>query len=532
MNGLDGLMGLWGGWSLFGLGLVLWTGFMLLLQSPRRSERRESLAILGSDAGPAGARGFAFVREPSFSPEPSGEPGFAPARFELTRDDAPVERVLPKSRSEMALSFAAVVKKAAPAVVNVYSRKIVERSPIFDDPVFRRFFGEEGGGGPRDRVQNALGSGVIVRADGIIVTNRHVVADADELIVALADRREFEAKVMLADERTDLAVLKIDAKGKSLPMLDFRDSDEPEVGDLVLAIGNPFGVGQTVTSGIISALARTQVGITDFQFFIQTDAAINPGNSGGALVTLDGKLIGINTAIYSRSGGSVGIGFAIPANMVKHIVDTALDGGTLVRPWLGLTGQAVTAEAAQSLGLERPAGIVVSEVFPGGPADNAGLRPGDVIVSIDGFEVHDPQGLRYRVATQPLGKTIKVSYLRGGRERMAEVKLSKAPEDPPRAIQGLNGKHPLSGTTVGNLSPAFAEELGFDSWLKGVIVLDVAAGTPASRIRIRPGDVIVGINDRKIDTIETLKMALQAPVQTWQLTVRRGSQVFTISVGG
>jgi len=524
VNGLGGLEGLWGGWSLFGLGLALWTSFMLI-RSPRRAERRESLPAVSLNARSA------FSREPGFVREPGFEPGLAPASFQPARDEPPLERVTPKSRSEMALSFSAVVKKVAPAVVNVYSRKIVERSPIFDDPVFRRFFGDEQGGTSRDRVQNALGSGVIVRADGIIVTNRHVVADADELIVALADRREFEAKVILADERTDLAVLKIDGKGKSLPVLAFRDSDEPEVGDLVLALGNPFGVGQTVTSGIISALARTQVGITDFQFFIQTDAAINPGNSGGALVTLDGKLIGINTAIYSRTGGSVGIGFAIPANMVKLVVDSALDGGSLVRPWLGLTGQAVTAETAQSLGLERPAGVVVSEVFPGGPADGAGLKPGDVIISIDGFEIHDPQGLRYRVATQPLGKKIKVSYLRGGQARTAEVKLSTPPEDPPRAIQGLNGKHPLSGTTVANLSPAFAEELGFDTWLKGVIVLDVAAGTPASRIRIRPGDIIAGVNGRDIATIDALKTALQAPTEAWQLTIRRGNQVFTISVG-
>jgi Do/DeqQ family serine protease len=517
MDMVNNAVDLWTGFGLLGLGVLIWLAFMKLVRPV--PAWRESVQL----------------RPPRFAPALADAPAMMPASFTPVRDTVPgpsVERVPPKSRKEMELSFAEVVKKAAPAVVNVYSRKIVsERSPIFDDPVFRKFFGDEHGGVPRERVQNALGSGVIVRADGIIVTNRHVVADADELIVALADRREFEAKVILADDRTDLAVLKIDAKGKKLPVLEFRDSDEPEVGDLVLAIGNPFGVGQTVTSGIISALARTQVGITDFQFFIQTDAPINPGNSGGALVTLDGKLIGINTAIYSRSGGSVGIGFAIPSNMVRLVVESALDGGSLVRPWLGLTGEAVTAEAAHALGLERPMGVVVSDVFPGGPADGAGLKAGDIVIAIDGFEVHDPEGLRYRVATQPLGKRVRITFLRNGQTRSTEAKLAKPPEDPPRAIQGLNGKHPLSGATVANLSPAFAEELGFDGWLKGVIVLDVAAGTAASRIRIRPGDIVMAVNGKNIATVEALKAALAAPVESWQLTIRRGTQVFTIQAG-
>jgi serine protease Do len=516
---------LWSGFGLFGLGLIVWTLFMgLMRRRPLDGDEHATVWVTETTIPSVTPVGLQPVRD-------FAKPGMPQRAAQPVSADASTDRVVPKSRADIALSFSAVVKKAAPAVVNVYSRKIIERSPIFDDPVFRKFFGDEGAGSSRERVQNALGSGVIVRKDGIIVTNHHVVADADELIVALADRREFEAKVILADERTDLAVLKIDAKGRALPMLEFRDSDEPEVGDLVLAIGNPFGVGQTVTSGIISALARTQVGITDFQFFIQTDAPINPGNSGGALITLDGKLIGINTAIFSRSGGSVGIGFAIPSNMVRLVVETALDGGSLVRPWLGLTGQAMTADTAAQLGLERPMGVVVSEVFPGGPADGAGLQPGDVIISIDGFEIHDPQGLRYRVATQPLGKKVRISYLRRGQARSAEAKLAKPPEDPPRAIQGLNGKHPLSGATVANLSPAFAEELGFDSWQKGVIVLDVANNSPASRIRIRGADIIQSVNEQEIPSVEVLKTVLASSADTWQLAIRRGGQVFTISVG-
>ncbi len=436
---------------------------------------------------------------------------------------------VPQTRTDMAPSFAPVVSRAAPAVVNVHSRRVVEsRSPIFEDPLFRRFFGEGGGG--REKVQNALGSGVIVRADGIIVTNFHVVAEADELVVALADRREFGAKVLLADERTDLAILKLDTKGKALPVLPFRDSDTAQVGDIVLAIGNPFGVGQTVTSGIISALARTQVGISDYQFFIQTDAAINPGNSGGALITMDGKLVGINTAIYSRSGGSVGIGFAIPSNMVKLVVDTAVNGGALMRPWIGVTGQTVSAEMAEALGLERPGGVLVSEVFPGGPADAAGIKPGDVIQSVDGFEVNDPQGLRYRVATQPLGKAVRVSYLRAGKLRDATVKLTRPPENPPRDIQVLDGQHPLAGTKVANLSPAFAEELGLEGWIQGVIILEVAGDTPAAQLRLRPGDIVVSINGQDAGTVAALKTILAAPVKEWNMTVRRGGRAFNLTV--
>jgi serine protease Do len=437
-------------------------------------------------------------------------------------------RSVPRTRSAE-FSYAPVVRQAAPAVVNVYSRKIMsDRSPIFEDPFFRRFFGGEGQ--QRERVQHALGSGVIVRPDGVIVTNNHVVVEADELIVALADRREFEARVILSDERTDLAVLKIDPRGGRLPTLDFRDSDSAEVGDVVLAIGNPFGVGQTVTSGIISALARTQVGVSDFRFFIQTDAAINPGNSGGALVTLDGKLIGINTAIFTRTGGSIGIGFAIPSNMVRHVVEQGVNVGTISRPWLGATGRAVTAELAESLGLERPGGVLVEEVYPGGPADRAGIKPGDVIQSIDGFEVQDPQGLRYRVATQPVGKSVRIDFVRRGERRSAEVKLTRPPEEPPRAIETLAGGSPLAGATVGSLSPAFAEELGLEGWHKGVVVLQVDERTRAAQLRLRPGDIITAVDGHAVETVAALKRALSGEETQWQLTLRRGTQIFTIAV--
>ena len=272
------------------------------------------------------------------------------------------ETQAPTSRETIRLTFAPIVKKAAPAVVNVYSRRVVRaRSPLFDDPFFRRFFGEDSPFGlNRERVQNSLGSGVILDPDGLIVTNHHVIVDADEIRVVLSDRREFEAKVVLSDEHSDLAVLKIDLHGGHLPALPIGDSDELEVGDLVLAIGNPFGVGQTVTSGIVSALARS-IGAADFRSFIQTDAAINPGNSGGALVDLDGKLVGINTAIFSRSGGSMGIGFAIPSAMVRVVLEAARHGGKFVRPWLGASGEAVTADIAEALKLQHPMGVLVKD---------------------------------------------------------------------------------------------------------------------------------------------------------------------------
>src|SRR5262252_8534584 len=261
---------------------------------------------------------------------------------------------VPTSPDEIRLSYAPVVKRVAPAVVNVYAARVVENRPMFDDPISRRFFG---GGGRHEQVQRSLGSGVIVDPAGLVVTNFHVIENADQVRVSLADKREFEADIVLKDQHSDLAVLRLKDARERFAAIDLGDSDALQVGDVVLAIGNPFGVGQTVTHGIVSAVARTQVGITDYQFFIQTDAAINPGNSGGALVDLVGRLVGINTAIFSRSGGSQGIGFAIPANMVKVVVASAKSGGSIVqRPWLGARLQAVTPEIAEGLGLKRPSG--------------------------------------------------------------------------------------------------------------------------------------------------------------------------------
>ena len=435
-------------------------------------------------------------------------------------------KTAPDSRLQIELSFAPVVKRVAPAVVNIFSKRVVRRrgaSPFFDDPFFKRFFGENFGmlGVPRERIQSSLGSGVIVSEDGLIVTNYHVIKDSDEITVVLADRREFPAELVLDDERTDLAVLRIDPGDKKLPYLAFRDSDEVEVGDLVLAIGNPFGVGQTVTSGIVSATARTQIGITDFSFFIQTDAAINPGNSGGALVTLDGKLLGINTAIYSRSGGSVGIGFAIPSNMVKTVVAGALRGGDLVRAWSGLVGQSLNRDLAEGFGLETPGGVIVAKVYPGGPADRAGVRAGDVILGLDGRRVADVESFRYRVATRDLGGTAELEIWRGRTTRTLDLPLGPAPETPPRAQTRLTGQHPLSGAVVDNLSPALAEELDLSGAWEGVIIIKVVRGSVAHRLRFQPGDIIVAVNRKEVAEVTALAEALERGRPQWRISFSR-----------
>ncbi len=445
-------------------------------------------------------------------------------------------QTVPTSKAQIDLSFAPLVKQVAPAVVNVFTKRVVReqaRSPFANDPFFKRFFGDRFSFGmPRERVQSSLGSGVIVGSNGIIVTNNHVIADGDSFTVALADRREFEAEVLLADERTDLAILKIDPQGEVLPTLPFGDSDGLEVGDLVLAIGNPFGVGQTVTSGIVSALARTQVGVTDYQFFIQTDAAINPGNSGGALVTMDGRLVGVNTAIFSRTGGSVGIGFAIPANMVRLVVASAEDGhdGRVVRPWLGASVQTVTSELSQSLGLDRPGGVLIGDIYTGGPADKAGLKTGDVVRRLDVFDVVDENALRYRLATREVGSSVPIGFLRGGRERTATLTLTAPPERPARDVTRLEGANPFAGATVANLSPALAEEMRLDPMQSGVVVTEVIRRSPANRLGVQPGDIILGVNDGKTPTVDALQSALQAGGRNWQVSVKRGDQVFNTNV--
>jgi Do/DeqQ family serine protease len=433
-----------------------------------------------------------------------------------------VERKV-STQAELRLSYAPLVKRVAPAVVNVYAAKVVrDRNPLFDDPIFRHFFGVPGGGGTQ--VQRSLGSGVIVDPRGLIVTNVHVIEGADDIKVALTDKREFEAKLVLKDKRSDLAVLRIKDAHERFPFLEFANSDALQVGDVVLAIGNPFGVGQTVTHGIVSAVARTDVGSSNYQFFIQTDAAINPGNSGGALIDLAGRLVGINNMILSRSGGSQGIGFAIPANMVRVVVASAEHGGkTVERPWLGAKLQAVTPDIADSLGLKRPTGALIANVLRGSPAAQAGLKPGDLITSVDGQPVDDVNAFDYRFATKPLGGAAELGVLRKGRELAVKVALRTAP-DLPRDEITIRARSPFFGAKVANLSPALADELQLSNADQGVVILDVDAGSYASNVGFRRGDIIVSVNDQRIEKTRDLERAVRTANRTWRVIIRRGGQ--------
>ncbi|SCA55273.1 Trypsin-like serine proteases, typically periplasmic, contain C-terminal PDZ domain [Candidatus Terasakiella magnetica] len=424
---------------------------------------------------------------------------------------------VPSSRYEAQLSYAPLVKSAAPAVVNIYTSKTVRTrstSPLFNDPFFRRFFGDAfrgvpQGGGRKKKVQNSLGSGVIVEANGVVITNHHVIEGADDIKVVLNDRREFEAKLVGSDKRTDLAILQVNTEGALLPTLPLGNSDGLEVGDLVLAIGNPFGVGQTVTSGIVSALARTQVGITDYSFFIQTDAAINPGNSGGALVDMNGRLIGVNSAIYSKGGGSNGIGFAIPVNMVRSVLSGVSETGKVVRPWLGATGQPMTQDLASSFNLARPTGVLIDEVYPRGPADEAGLKRGDIILKIDDHVVDEPQALRFRLATLSLGETAKFEILRRGERKTLTFEALPAPETPKRDKSRLKGHHPFDGAVVVNMSPALNDEIGWDTMQSGVAILKMVRGSTVNRLGFKLGDRITGINGIEVKTVKDLKWVLK-----------------------
>ncbi|MDE2464551.1 MAG: Do family serine endopeptidase [Alphaproteobacteria bacterium] len=441
------------------------------------------------------------------------------------------KRILPTTTTEMQLSFAGVVRRVAPAVVNVYARSVVRQqvNPLFADPLFQQFFGLS----PqfRRRVQQSLGSGVIVRSDGVILTNDHVIAGAQDIVVALSDRREFKAKVLLADKRTDLAVLKINVpRGERLPTIAFGNSDRLQVGDIVLAIGDPFGVGQTVTQGIVSALARTNVADGSYRFFIQTDAAINPGNSGGALVTTDGKLAGINTAIYSRSGGNIGIGFAIPANLARRVVDGALGGGVQL-PWFGAAGQSVTPKLASALGLKLPEGVVLNQVYPGGPAAKAGLKRGDVVLAIDGADVNSMDALNYRVATHKPGEIASVRAVTNGHVHAVSVRLDLPPQNPPPDKVVIGGQNPLTGAHVENLSPAVATQLQLDPMLRGVVVASPGQGLAANQ-GFETGDIIQSINGQAIRNVGQLRQALLAGERQggWEIVVNRNGQQLSLAV--
>lgn len=431
------------------------------------------------------------------------------------------DKRVPFGREEVQLSFAPLVKQTAPAVVNVYASQTAKATSPFDgDPFFEEFFGRS-----QPRAQSSLGSGVLVDPTGVVVTNFHVVKDADQVKVATADGREFDSKVLLKDETLDLAVLKI-SSDKPFPVIAIGDSDALEVGDLVLAIGNPFGVGQTTTSGIISAVARSHIGVSDSSFFIQTDAAINPGNSGGALVNMGGQLIGINTAIYSRSGGSIGIGFAIPSNMVRAFADAAKAGlDFFERPYAGAEFEAVTPQIAESLGMDKPTGALVSSVEEAGPAAKAGLKPGDVVLSLNGKPVESVGALDYRMATLSIGTNASFGVLSKGQQATMDIALERPPEGAKAAELTLRGRSPFSGAKVAELSPRLAQRLGLRTDVKGVTVVDINRDSPAADFGFQPGDIVREVNGLTIDKAATLEQVAQQDTRWWRFTVERGGQI-------
>ena len=431
---------------------------------------------------------------------------------------AAAETRVPQSEGEIALSFAPVVRSAAPAVVNIYATRVVPEqiSPFADDPFFSQFFGDQ----VVPRVQNSLGSGVILRPNGIVVSNHHVVGGAEDIRVVLSDRREFAGRVLLSDEGADLAVIRLEG-AEGLPALELADSDAAEVGDLVLAIGNPFGVGQTVTGGIVSATARSGLGGRE-GVFIQTDAAINPGNSGGALVDMEGRVLGINTSILTRSGGSQGVGFAIPANLVAQYVAQAEAGReTLLRPWAGIEVQPVDAAMAEAMGVPAPRGVVILDMHPESPFAAAGLEAGDIVTALGGDPVDSGHELTYRLtALGPAGET-PVAYWRDGEAAEAMLALAPAPGTDVAPV-AMPENTLLAGLTVADLTPALIESLAMPLAASGVVVTDVAG--PARATQLQPGDIVTRVNGFEIAKTGDLARAASEGGRNWQIEFVRGGQ--------
>ena len=418
------------------------------------------------------------------------------------------ETRVPASQADITLSFAPVVKQAAPAVVNIYASRVVEtrQSPFAGDPYIDRLFRDFGT--TRPEVQNSLGSGVIVAADGLVVSNHHVVDAATDITVVLQDNREYRAEVVLSDRDNDLAVLKL-AEAANLPVLPFRDSDGVEVGELVLAIGNPFGIGQTVSLGIVSALARSSISVGDGRgYFLQTDAAINPGNSGGALVDAAGRLVGINTAILTQSGGSNGVGFAIPSNLVRAVVAQAQAGASrFVRPWAGVNGQAVDGALAESLGLARPEGVILSDLHPESPFARAGLKSGDIVTALDGAPVNGPPEMIFRMSTRGIG---------------ARVEMVAPPDSPARDPRRIGRGSALEGLEVARINPAVMAEWNLPMQAEGVVVTGVQAW--AAQAGLAPGDVLVAINGERVATPADVERAARAQTRSWAIDLIRQGQ--------
>lgn len=436
--------------------------------------------------------------------------------------------------------FPAVAKATMPAVVNISTSRVVKGqagpiSPFMDDPMFKHFFGDQFRQFqiPRERREASLGSGVIVSSDGYIVTNAHVVDKADEIKVLLSDKREFTGKVVGSDPKSDIAVIKI--SGKNLPVIVWGDSDSIEVGEYALAIGNPFGLNSTITLGIISAVGRANMGIEQYENFIQTDAAINPGNSGGALVNTRGEMIGINTAIFSRTGGNMGIGFAIPSNMAKSVMDSLVKTGKVVRGYLGVSIQDVSTKMAKQFGLEQAQGALISDIVSGSPAEQAGLKSGDIVLRFDGKAIDGSSMLRNRVAETPVGKNVEMEILRDKKPLKLSIKIAEQPKDMNMAggegVKSDSKSATLAGLEVRNITPDVARQLNLSRGVQGVVVAEVAPGSAAEEAGVQPGDVIVELNRkplRNTDDFQRLSKSIGKNDSALLLIARQGGRLFVV----
>ena len=439
---------------------------------------------------------------------------------------SPDVRVLPHTREEVQLSYAPLVRQVAPAVVNIYSLRPVRQAghaPLLDDPFLRNFFGDEGplAGAERQHLLRSLGSGVIVDSKGLVVTSSRLLAGQQAIGVALSDGREFAAKLVLTDPDTELAVLSIEGGNGPFPALSLRDSDELEVGDLVLAVGDPFDGRPTVTSGILSALEPAFEHQRGHYAFIRTDAVISPANAGGALVTMDGQLAGITALIRARSGGVAGVGFVIPANLVARVVQAALSGHGIVRAWVGAD---FAPPATADLAIEDDrTGLRVTAIYPGGPAELAGIRVGDGITAVDGHGIFGRRSLRFAIAAHPVGERVLVTLERNGKSVDLPLVLQAPPDRPLPDFLRITGDGPLAGTTVGNLSPALADRLDADRMTKGVVITEVAAGSPADRLRLLIGDRIESVDGTKVTSTQQLRSLVAVHRRRWSIVVLRGS---------
>jgi len=447
---------------------------------------------------------------------------------------SPIAPTVPRQIMETGKAFSEIVNTVSPSVVNISTTKVVRREtgPFFEDPFFDFFSPFHEFGAPKKWKERSLGSGVIVSPDGYIITNNHVVEKADEIKVTLFDKRVFKGRIVGVDSKTDVAIIRIDAG--NLPVLSWGDSDTLQVGEFVLAIGSPYGLSNTVTMGIISAVGRANVGIADYEDFIQTDAAINPGNSGGPLVNIKGELIGINTAIFSRTGGYQGIGFAVPSNMVRLVMDQLIQKGKVTRGWIGVSIQELTPELAQQFGLKKSKGALVSDVVKDSPAAKAGIVRGDIIIQFNGKEVKDVSSLRNLVAQSKAGSAISLKILRGGKELTVQVDIVELPREvaevlPEQSPNEAEAKV-LTGLAVMDLNKEIIRQLGFNKEEKGVVVVRVEPGSPADEAEMKKGDIIKEINKKEIDNLATYNQVLTNAKrnESMLLFINRGGKKFYV----